>query len=268
MLPAYTDMANEPQHEEVTEEEKRRWNEEEKENWRWDEEEAEERTRNHAGNEHLEDKAAQVKDYKVKTDDVVKNNTQCDTERQESNLSDSLANESHSQEELTLDQFPQEIKDVIARLRIKVDDSDLSLKQAQDLTHELARLLDERELCERHNISKIIKEILKDKIHTGKVTGRWIERCLPREYKRTYVKSELSSLSSSKRKGPDSVSIKTALVPQIQVHESGDTIQQPRESDHTNADKDTVTNRDKQSGENEIISLMARYWMCYRKHQA
>ncbi|MGC1931060.1 MAG: hypothetical protein WA667_18985, partial [Candidatus Nitrosopolaris sp.] len=53
---AYTDMANEPQHEEVTEEEKRRWNEEEKENWRWDEEEAEERTRNHAGNEHLEDK--------------------------------------------------------------------------------------------------------------------------------------------------------------------------------------------------------------------
>jgi hypothetical protein len=175
------DMADEALNEEVTEEEKLQWNESEEEKLRWDEEEAEERIRNHTGNEQPEDKADQVKDYEA----------QCDTDTQESNLSDSLANKSYSQEEMTPDQFPQDIKNIIARLIIIVDHIDSPRKQAQDLIHELARLLDERGLCQRHNITKIIKEILKDKIHAGKVTGRWIERCLPPEYKRTYVKSEL-----------------------------------------------------------------------------
>ena len=65
------------------------------------------------------------------------------------------------------------------------------------MIHELARQLDERRLCERGRISIKIKEILDDKIHAGKVTERWIRKCLPPEYKREYAKDkrELSSLS-------------------------------------------------------------------------
>jgi hypothetical protein len=96
--------------------------------------------------------------------------------------------------------------------------------------------LDERGLCERYDISRKIKEILKDKVDAGKVTRKWIESCLPPAYKRTYVKSELSSLSPSKRKLPASASMEPTLVPPIQVHESGHSIQQPSESDDTNPD--------------------------------
>jgi hypothetical protein len=236
-----TTNANEPQHEEVTEEEKRRWDEEEEEKRRWDEEEDEERRSEQTNKEHDEGKA--------ETDNVVKNLAKCNTDRQEPTLPDSLVNESLAQEQMTPDLFPLDIKNIIAKLRIIVDHIDSPRKQAQDLIHELARLLDEKGLCERYNISKKIKEILKDKVHAGKVTGRWIESCLPPEYKRTYVKSELSSLSTSKRKRPDSVSTEPALVPPIQVHESGRSIQQQRESDDTNSDNYTVTNhKDNQSG--------------------
>ena len=100
-----------------------------------------------------------------------------------------------------------------------------------------------------------MKEILRDKIQKGKVTDSWIEECLPPEYKRTYVKSELSSLSSTKRKRPHSASTEPTQAPpiQLQVHESGHSIQQQSESDDTNAD--TEIKCDKQSGENEIISI-------------
>jgi uncharacterized protein YnzC (UPF0291/DUF896 family) len=37
--------------------------------------------------------------------------------------------------------------------------------------------------------------MLADKIKEGKITKKWIERCLPQEYRRRYVKSEQSSLS-------------------------------------------------------------------------
>ena len=33
--------------------------------------------------------------------------------------------------------------------------------------------------------------MLADKIKEGKITKKWIERCLPQEYRRTYAKSEL-----------------------------------------------------------------------------
>jgi hypothetical protein len=81
---------------------------------------------------------------------------------------------------------------MIARLRIIVDHINSPRNCARDLIHELARLLDERGLCERYNISTKIKEISKDKVDAGKVTERWIEKCLPSEYKRTYVKSDVS----------------------------------------------------------------------------
>ena len=60
--------------------------------------------------------------------------------------------------------------------------------------------MDERELCERNQISRTIKKILKDKIKEGKVTEKWIEECLAPEYKRQYTKSEPSSLSKQQPK--------------------------------------------------------------------
>jgi len=78
----------------------------------------------------------------------------------------------------------------------------------------LARRLDESKQCEQGQISKRIKEILKDKIHEGKISGKWIEECLPKEYKRKYIKSELSSLSNS----PET----------ILVRSDGKTISQPK----------------------------------------
>jgi uncharacterized protein YnzC (UPF0291/DUF896 family) len=42
--------------------------------------------------------------------------------------------------------------------------------------------------------------MLADKIKEGKITKKWIERCLPQEYRRRYVKSEQSSLSGKAKK--------------------------------------------------------------------
>ncbi len=63
----------------------------------------------------------------------------------------------------------------------------------------MAKRLDEGRLCERNQISRTVKKILKDKIEQGKVTEKWIEECLPREYKRQYAKSEPSSLSKQQQ---------------------------------------------------------------------
>lgn len=109
--------------------------------------------------------------------------------------------------------FPQAIKNIIARLRITVDHIDSPRNYARDLIHELARQLDERRLCKRGHISIKIKEILEDKIRAGKVTERWIRKCLPPEYKREYIKDkrELSSLSE-KKAGAEPLSEQTIMV--------------------------------------------------------
>jgi hypothetical protein len=67
--------------------------------------------------------------------------------------------------------------------------------RVKDLIKELARRFDEEGRCEKSEISTKIKEILADKIKEHKITVKWIEQCLPQEYKRPYrFKSELSSL--------------------------------------------------------------------------
>jgi hypothetical protein len=108
--------------------------------------------------------------------------------------------EPHPTTEDPSNSFPQDINNIITKLRITVDHIDSPRNYARDLIHELARQLDERKLCERGRISIKIKEILEDKIHAGKVTERWIRKCLPPEYKREYAKDkrELSSLSEKK----------------------------------------------------------------------
>jgi hypothetical protein len=108
--------------------------------------------------------------------------------------------------------FPQVIKNIIARLRITVDHIDSPRNYARDLIHELARQLDERRLCKRGHISIKIKEILEDKIRAGKVTERWIRKCLPPEYKREYIKDKRELSSLSEKPGTESLSEQTITV--------------------------------------------------------
>ena len=72
--------------------------------------------------------------------------------------------------------FPQNIKNIITKLRIIVDHIDAPRNYARDFILLLARLLDERRLCKRGHISIKIKEIPEDKIRAGKVTERWIRK--------------------------------------------------------------------------------------------
>ncbi len=96
--------------------------------------------------------------------------------------------------------YPETINSIIVNLRLLVEQIDLDFKQARGLILEIARRLDEGHLCERSRISRKIKHVLRDKIQEGKITEKWIEECLAPEYKRRYVKSELSSLSEENAK--------------------------------------------------------------------
>ena len=70
----------------------------------------------------------------------------------------------------------------------------------KSLILKLARLLDETKQFRQSQICGKIKEMLADKIKEGKITRKWIERCLPQEYRRRYAKSELCSLSGRAKK--------------------------------------------------------------------
>ena len=81
-----------------------------------------------------------------------------------------------------------QIKNIIAKLRVVIDERDKNFADAKSLILELARHLDETRQCEETQICRKIKEMLNDKINEGKITGKWIEECLPQEYKRKYTK--------------------------------------------------------------------------------
>jgi hypothetical protein len=91
-------------------------------------------------------------------------------------------------------------ENIIAELRVVIDERDKNFADAKSLILELARHFDETRQCEETQICRKIKEMLNDKIKEGKITGKWIEECLPQEYKRKYAKSELSSLSRNAKK--------------------------------------------------------------------
>jgi hypothetical protein len=82
------------------------------------------------------------------------------------------------------------VKSTARNLRIAVDQMHLGLTKAKELILETARQLDEEHVEEQAKICKKIKEILKDKIQEGKISEGWIEECLPREYKRKYIRTE------------------------------------------------------------------------------
>ena len=69
------------------------------------------------------------------------------------------------------------------------------------MIQEIARRFDDEGRCEKTEISAEIKKVLADKIKEHKITEKWIEECLPSEYKRKYArKSERSSLSNQLEK--------------------------------------------------------------------
>ena len=62
--------------------------------------------------------------------------------------------------------------------------------------------MDENKLCKQETICQTIKEILKEKISEGKISERYIESCLPTEYKRKHIRkkiieTEICSVSQS-----------------------------------------------------------------------
>jgi hypothetical protein len=93
-----------------------------------------------------------------------------------------------------------QVENIIAKLRDAIEERDKNFADAKSLILELARHLDETRQSEQSQICRKIKEMLADKINEGKITGKWIEECLPQEYKRKYAKSELSSLSGNAKK--------------------------------------------------------------------
>ena len=90
-------------------------------------------------------------------------------------------------------------KELIADLKTVIDEIEYPYTKFNTIIKELARRLYEDNICEKEKISQIIKYLLLDKIKKYKISARWIEECLPRDYKRKYnIKSEQSSLSKKK----------------------------------------------------------------------
>ena len=92
------------------------------------------------------------------------------------------------------------IETVVVNLRAIIDELDRNFTSAKSLILKLARLLDETKQGKQSQICTKIKEMFADKIKEGKITKKWIERCLPQEYRRRYAKSEQSSLSRNAKK--------------------------------------------------------------------
>lgn len=97
--------------------------------------------------------------------------------------------------------YQSEEDKIISKLRADIDARHLHTMRIKDSILDLARYLDENEICERNQICRKIKEKLQDKIKEGKITEKWIEDCLPQEYKRKYIKSEVSSVSNKNKQG-------------------------------------------------------------------
>ena len=87
---------------------------------------------------------------------------------------------------------------ILSNLKNKIDQLDNIFGTIKQLVLQLATHLDEGKKCEIHLICTLIKKLISDKVKEGKVSARWIEDCLPNEYKRIYSKSEFTSLSGNR----------------------------------------------------------------------
>ena len=95
------------------------------------------------------------------------------------------------------------VNGIIADLKIVVENFHLECTKLRDIIQELAKKLDENKICKQDIICQSIKEILKEKIDEGKISERYIESCLPTEYKRKHIRkkiieTEICSVSQNK----------------------------------------------------------------------
>jgi len=123
---------------------------------------------------------------------------------------------------------------IIARVLSLIDHIDSNFRELKGLILELARRLDEEGICVRGHICREIKKILKDRISQGKVTEKWIEECLPVEYKRRYNKSELSSLSRQHRAAKEQ-----SDQPLIQVDNTGEEVMEDKGGENASPSNET-----------------------------
>jgi hypothetical protein len=126
---------------------------------------------------------------------------------------------------------------LVAKLRTSIDRLHSGFRKVKDQLIELARVLDETNQCERGHISMKIKELLEDKIKEGKISLKWIEECLPQEYKRRYVKSEQSSLSENTDKNKVQAPVQSVLEQGLEPSQGQFLQQENKVSDFNDQDK-------------------------------
>ena len=98
------------------------------------------------------------------------------------------------------------VNGIIADLKMMVEELHLKFTTLREIIQELARRLDEEQICKQENICQTIKEILKEKIVEGKISERYIESCLPIEYKRKHNRKkiiETEQISVSQKSNQD-----------------------------------------------------------------
>ena len=83
------------------------------------------------------------------------------------------------------------VNGIIADLKMMVENLHLKFTKLREIIQELARRLDEEQICKQETICQTIKEILKEKIAEGKISERYIESCLPTEYKRKHIRKKI-----------------------------------------------------------------------------
>ena len=83
------------------------------------------------------------------------------------------------------------VNGIIADLKMLVENLHLEFTKLREIIQELAKRLDENKICKQEIICQAIKEILKDKISEGKISERYIESCLPTEYKRKHNRKKI-----------------------------------------------------------------------------
>jgi len=95
------------------------------------------------------------------------------------------------------------VNGIIADLKMVVEKFHLEFTKMREIIQELAKRLDENKICKQEIVCQAIKEILKEKIAEGKISERYIESCLPTEYKRKHIRkkiieNEICSVSQNK----------------------------------------------------------------------
>jgi len=83
------------------------------------------------------------------------------------------------------------VNGIIADLKMVVEKFHFEFTKLREIIQELAKRLDENKICKQEIVCQAIKEILKEKIADGKISERYIEGCLPTEYKRKHIRKNI-----------------------------------------------------------------------------